>query len=542
MHELLDRPPADIARATTHYRLGWGVASSVSWAVQRAVPLALFATLGGLLFWGHTTGWSFPKSAAFYGAAPAAPDDWCPEHGVPESSCVECNADILPRPKSFGWCKKHGVHECPLCHPELAQTDKVPVVTAADLARADRALAFADRAENSSRCRLSKRRIQFASVEAAEKVGIEVEPVWTGAVAEAVSASGEVTYDQTKLARLSSRVPGTVVTAFKRVGDRVKAGELVAVVDAAEVGRAKADFVQALVHARLKAKVLDGVRAAGEGVVSGRSLAEAESASSEARIRSVASIQALVNLGFTVDLAELEKVPAERLAERVRLLGLPAGLDAVSDPATPSANLLPVVAPFDGVVSSRDVVAGEVVDATKVLFVVVDPRTMWVTLDVQLEDVNAVRIGQVVRFKPDGAKEGETGAVAWVSGEADHRTRTVKVRAEVDNAARRLRANTFGSGRIVLREEASTVVVPAGAVQWEGTCSVVFVRDKDYLRVGAPKVFHTRTVRVGARTGSQSEIIAGVLPGEIVVVKGSAVLRAELLKNNLGAGCDCCNK
>jgi cobalt-zinc-cadmium efflux system membrane fusion protein len=112
----------------------------------------------------------------------------------------------------------------------------------------------------------------------------------------------------------------------------------------------------------------------------------------------------------------------------------------------------------------------------------------------------------------------------------------------LDNADGRLRANTFGSGRVILREEKQVVLVPNGAVHWEGCCHVVFVRNKDYLKDGSPKVFHVRTVRVGAKTDTQTEIIAGVTLGEVVAVKGSAALRAELLKNNLGEGCDCCKK
>ena len=89
---------------------------------------------------------------------------------------------------------------------------------------------------------------------------------------------------------------------------------------------------------------------------------------------------------------------------------------------------------------------------------------------------------------------------------------------------------------MILRQEKQAVVVPSEAVQWEGDCHIVFVRDKDYLQEGAPKVFHTRTVRPGAKDGGNTEIIAGVLPGELVAARGSAVLRAELLKNSLGEG------
>ena len=82
-------------------------------------------------------------------------------------------------------------------------------------------------------------------------------------------------------------------------------------------------------------------------------------------------------------------------------------------------------------------------------------------------------------------------------------------------------------------------MVPHEAVHWEGCCHVVFVRDKDYLKPDSFKVFHVRKVRIGARDEKNAEIVAGVLPGELVVTQGSGTLLAELLRGNLGEGCAC---
>ncbi len=88
----------------------------------------------------------------------------------------------------------------------------------------------------------------------------------------------------------------------------------------------------------------------------------------------------------------------------------------------------------------------------------------------------------------------------------------------------------------MLRHDRNAILVPSSAVHWEGCCFVVFVRDKNYLKKGSFKVFHTRSVRPGVVLGDKTEILAGLLPGEVVVTEGSAALRAELLKGNLGAG------
>jgi len=164
---------------------------------------------------------------------------------------------------------------------------------------------------------------------------------------------------------------------------------------------------------------------------------------------------------------------------------------------------------------------------------------MWLTLNVRQEDARYVSLGQPVLFQSSDSKEDSEirGTLAWISTAADDQTRTVKVRVDLPNPDGRLLANTFGLGRIVLRDEPSAIVVPSESVHWDGTCHVVFVRDKNYFQADAPKFFHVRSVRVGVQEGDATEIIAGVLPGEVIASKNSVVLEAQLLKSNLGAGC-----
>ena len=415
----------DVQAAAAPDTAGRSIRARLLGRLGRTVPpLVVFGTLLGLLAWGHHTGWTLPKFSDLTGGAAAAPDNWCEEHSVPESECVECNPNIMPRSKSFGWCKRHGVHDCPLEHPELAQVAGLAKVSPADLARAQRALEFADRPENSSKCKLHDRRIQFASTAAVEKAGVDVEPVWTAPVVEAVGGSGEITYDSTRTARISARVPGSVVRAYKRVGDRVVRGDIVALVDAAEVGKAKSDLLQAIAQVRLRARTTENLSSlARSGATSEQRIREAESALSEARIRLAAAQQALTNLGLPVQPAGLDAVPDDRLADHLRFLGIPRPLADSLDSGTATGNLLPVTAPLDGVVVTRDVVAGEIVDSAKVLFIVADVSRLWLTLDLRLEDARGVKVGQPVRFRPDGSKEEAAGTVAWVSTEADHKTR-----------------------------------------------------------------------------------------------------------------------
>ena len=145
--------------------------------------------------------------------------------------------------------------------------------------------------------------------------------------------------------------------------------------------------------------------------------------------------------------------------------------------------------------------------------------------------------GRECRFSssPTGRKTESLGHIAWISHEADEKTRTVKVRVDVDNNAAALVVHSFGCGRVVLRREPKAILVPNDAIQWEGCCNVVFVKDRRSLNPEELQIYHVRQVRLGSRNGKDTEILAGLLPGEHVVTKGSGVLKGELLKSRIGA-------
>jgi cobalt-zinc-cadmium efflux system membrane fusion protein len=214
---------------------------------------------------------------------------------------------------------------------------------------------------------------------------------------------------------------------------------------------------------------------------------------------------------------------------RMRLLGVPQGTQDL-DAKTATANLIPVRAPFAGVVLSADAVVGEVAEPGRPLFAVADPRRVWVTLHVRAGDAGRVAVGQSVRFRTDGAAEEVGGKVEWIGRAADEATRTVPVRAALPNDTGRLRAGTLGQGRVVLRREAKAILVPHEAVQVFRGTPVVFVRHPDYLKPGGPKSFAARPVRVGAKDAENTEVVAGLKAEEVVATRGSGLLLTELTR------------
>lgn len=528
---------------------------SLGRAILGGMPTVIvILSLAAVGWWGHRTGWTAPTFASLTSRGPAPAEDWCDvhnvqlsrciacnpalagesaadwckEHGVAESKCTICHPEILTTGVAGDWCREHGVPEssCTLCHPEIAQQGVV-AARATDVVVSDTLGAArkpAGPVRDPATCQTHALKVQFASPQAVEKAGIRLGSVIERPMAAAIAIPGEVDYDRRRFAQIPARVAGILWRVEKDLGDSVREGDVLAVLDSAEVGKAKADLLQAraaldvgTLHAqRLERSVEAGFRTEVERV-------QADANVREAQIRLFHANQALLNLGLPLPIGAPDP-------DTIARLGLPDAVLAQLPAGTPSANLLPILAPFEGIVVARAVAQGVSVEPGHQLFALADTRRMWVTMDLPQADATRVALDAPVSFRPDGAADAVTGRVNWISTAVDEMTRTVKVRADVANEAGALRAHMFGRARIVIRTSPTAIAVPSEAVQWEGCCHVVFVRLTD-------EVFQTRKVRIGTRDAAYTEVLVGLLPGEVVVTRGSHVLKSEILKSNLGAGC-----
>src|SRR5262249_39119084 len=182
-------------------------------------------------------------------------------------------------------------------------------------------------------------------------------------------ANGEIIYDETHTAHLASRVPGTVWRGEKKIGDPVRKGDILALVDSAEIGRAKTDMLQT--NATCRGKQVDVGRLRplpAPGGVPRKQLQEAEAALQEAQIKLLATKQTLVNLGLPVKTDEFSSLSVDEIERQIHFLGLPEKLTAGLDENTTTSNLFPLRAPLDGVVVDCRIVAGGIVDNRCVLF------------------------------------------------------------------------------------------------------------------------------------------------------------------------------
>src|SRR5579862_4363244 len=163
---------------------------------RRSLNVGVFALLALIFVGGHHFGWTLPRASELFHRTDVGEDDWCSEHFVPESQCVECNENLYPNQKDFGYCDKHGVEQCVIDHPELAQLAGMPRLPRYDTAQA---LGLLARPENRRDDSPHSRRVQIASLEAANKAGISVAVVAEREMSDVVAANGEVVFDPTRV-------------------------------------------------------------------------------------------------------------------------------------------------------------------------------------------------------------------------------------------------------------------------------------------------------------------------------------------------------
>lgn len=368
------------------------------------------------------------------------------------------------------------------------------------------------------------------SSEGLAKAGIEVSTVSRSPVQEELVANAMVEYDQNARAQLSSRAPGYVWKVVRRVGEHVKKGEVLVIIDSAPVGEAKADLLQSIVMLDLKTAHHKRLVEIQEGVA-GRLILEAEMEMRLAEIKTRNSIQRLVNLGLPLSMEDIEKLSIEQRTRYLQFLGIPSQFTEQLDARSTTANLIPLFAPFDGVLIGHEICMGETVSVDKPFLEMADIRQMWVMLEVRKEYAGQLQVGQPVQFDADGISGSVFGKVDWISSEVDPKTRTLTARAEVANPMVKmnddmkgehllLRANSYGTGRIRIRNSMTALVVPREAVQSTGNTSFVFVKDDNGFR------------RVDVETGvvidKQIEVLKGVKEGDLVATTGSHVLKAEM--------------
>jgi RND family efflux transporter MFP subunit len=281
-------------------------------------------------------------------------------------------------------------------------------------------------------------------------------------------------------ATLRSELSGSVLQTFAEAGQSVKAGQSLARLDASQLG---------------------------DQLLSARSTVTTAQNSVDLAKRDVSRNETLEKAGAIAE-RETERSRNALLNAQTQLSNARAQLTNVQKQLDKAS----VQAPFAGVVSQRQINAGDVVSPGTALYTVVDPASMQLEASVPAEQLSQARVGMPVEFRVNGYPNRTfTGRITRVNPTADPTTRQVKIIAAIPNAGNTLVGGLFAEGR-VSTETKNAPMVSAAAVDERGLRPAV-------MRLKNGKIEKVE-VGIGIRDAAAEtvEITSGLAPGDTVLL------------------------
>ena len=337
--------------------------------------------------------------------------------------------------------------------------------------------------------------------EEAERAGIKVEAMKAQALGETVVVTATIFPDQDRLVRVSPRIDGRILSAPAKLGDKVRAGQILATLDSVEVGETHAAWTQAQAELRI---------------------AEADFK----RAESLNAEEIIPRKDFLRAQADRDKAAAglRAAADRLRLLGGAPGATGNS------VSGFAVTAPFAGTVIEKKVTLGEQATPSEPMFTVADLSRVWIQAALPEAALAKVRVGANAKVTVP-AYPGETfsGKVSHIGAMLDKDTRTIAARIEVANADGRLKPEMFATATIEAGGDKREVIALPDA-------AVVLLEGKPTVFVFEQGAYEAREVEPGERIGGRTVLKSGVKAGDQVVTSGAYALKARKLKSQLGHG------
>lgn len=211
---------------------------------------------------------------------------------------------------------------------------------------------------------------------------------------------------------------------------------------------------------------------------------------------------------------------ARAARRRLELWGLTAAQITELGKRGTAAEVVPIRSPASGVIVARDVAEGSYVRAGQRLYTIAALDQVWIEVDVFEPDLALVRTGQATTVTlPYLPGRSFDAPVAYVYPYLENRTRTAKVRLELDNRDGALRPGMYAN--VLLEVDlGERLAVPVDAVIYTGPRRLVFVDQGDSR-------LRPTLIEVGARTEHYFEVESGLSDGDVVVASGNFLVAAE---------------
>ncbi len=333
---------------------------------------------------------------------------------------------------------------------------------------------------------------------------------------------GQIAIDDDLSTPVFSPYTGRVTRVIAKPGDVVKAGQPLFAVQASEFVQAQNDLIAAVATLRTTRAQLRMAQ------------------TTEARTRGLYGAQAgslkdwqqsQLDLATAQGNADAASVALAAVRGRLHILGKSdaeiASLEEHPGNTTASPEV-EVRAPIAGTIIQRQIGVGQyIVSASSgasngpssPVYTIGDLSKVWLIANVREADVGRIHLGDQVSVRvPAFPDRAYSARISYVAPSIDASTRSLSVRAEIENADNALKPQMFGSFTIVTGAATASTAVPERGVVYEGSKAYVWVANP------ADKTLEMRLVRAGRVANGMAEITAGLNTGERVVTSGAVFI------------------
>jgi membrane fusion protein, heavy metal efflux system len=394
----------------------------------------------------------------------------------------------------------------------------------------------------------------------AKQIGIKVESVTSRQLELGIKTNGQIEAMPDRKVEITTPIKGKITQFLVKLGDRVQAGQTVAILSSPEIAelrvasfekRAEADGnireaqanltlalqnydrAQQIANAEIKQAQVElkvdrerygrDKELLASGAIPSRQVMESEAKLSTAKASSAKAESKLEVLKAQAEIKRA-KSALQVAKERIQLSSSTynARLNQLGANANPDGTIA-ITSPITGTVSElKATLAESGEDAGKPIMTIVNSDRLLATANIYEKDLSKIKIGQRVRVTVAGRKF--TGKVRNIGAIVNGETRIIPVQAEIENPDRTLTVGMFAELEVLTEKSESVVAIPSAAVVEANGRNLVFVQNGND--------FQPVEVVLGRTSGDFVEVDNGLFEGDAIATQRATQLYAQSLRGS----------
>jgi cobalt-zinc-cadmium efflux system membrane fusion protein len=327
--------------------------------------------------------------------------------------------------------------------------------------------------------------------------GIEIITASPATIKPTLTLPGEIIFNHHTIVKVVPRMPGMVTSVSRHVGQQVKKGEVLAVIESPMLAELRSQHLIAQKRLNLARTTFEREKQLWEEKITAKQdYLAAQAMWGEAETK--------LNLAL------------------VKLRSL--GVQTESSHSGQNLARFEILAPISGLVISKAIALGGTLKEDHEIFTIADVSTVWTAISTYPKDLNIVKVGQKAVVNATAFNVVGKGEITYISTLIGEQTRTATARIELDNKDGRWRPGMFVNAKLVTEEIQVPVAIRADAIQTIYGKSVVFGRYGEY--------FEIRPLDLGLSDEKMVEVLKGFSAGDQYAAGNSFAIKAELGKDN----------